>query len=58
MSGILLDTDILSELVRPKPDPHVQTNVRAQAHPLISALTIHELVSGAEPPPTRPVEPG
>lgn len=44
MSGMLLDTNVLSELVRPKPDPKVQAFVRAQSDPLISALTIHEMV--------------
>lgn len=48
MAGILLDTNVLSELVRPKPDPRVQAFVRAQTVPLISALTLHELVFGAE----------
>lgn len=48
MSGMLLDTNVLSELVRPKPDPKVQAFVRAQTDPLISALTIHEIVFGAE----------
>jgi predicted nucleic acid-binding protein len=45
---MLLDTDVLSELVRPKPDPRVQAFVRVQTDPLISALTIHEIVFGAE----------
>ncbi len=48
MTRVLLDTNVLSELVRPKPDPKVQTFVRAQTDPLISALTIDELVFGAE----------
>jgi hypothetical protein len=45
---MLLDTNVLSELVRPKPNPKVQAFVRAQTDPIISALTIHELVFGAE----------
>lgn len=48
MARILLDTNVLSELVRLKPDPKVQAFVRAQTDPLISALTVHELVFGAE----------
>ncbi len=48
MSSVLLDTNVLSELVRPKPDPKVQAFVRTQTDPLISALTIHEIVFGAE----------
>jgi len=43
-----LDTNVLSELVRPKPEPKVQDFVRAQVDPLISALTIHEIVFGAD----------
>ncbi len=55
MTRVLLDTNVLSELVRPKPDPKVQAFVRAQTDPLISALTIHEIVFGAEraPDPAR-----
>jgi len=50
-----MDTNVLSELVRAKPDPKVQAFVRAQTDPLISALTIHEIVFGAEraPDPAR-----
>ena len=48
MTRMLLDTNVLSELVRPKPNPKVQAFVRAQTDPIISALTIHELVFGAE----------
>src|SRR5271165_3010597 len=48
MTKMLLDTNVLSELVRPKPEPHVRAFVRAQTDPLISALTIHEIVFGAE----------
>jgi predicted nucleic acid-binding protein len=48
MTKILLDTNVLSELVRPRPEPRVQAFVRGQTDPLISALTIHELVFGAE----------
>jgi toxin FitB len=48
MTKMLLDTNVLSELVRPKHDSKVQAFVRAQIDPLISALTIHELVFGAE----------
>ena len=48
MTRMLLDTNVLSELVRPKPDPQVLAFVRAQTDPLISALTIHEIVFGAE----------
>lgn len=45
---MLLDTNVLSELVRQKPDRKVQAFVRARTDPIISALTRHELVFGAE----------
>jgi predicted nucleic acid-binding protein len=48
MARILLDTNVLSELVRAKPDLKVLAFVRAQTDPLISVLTIHEIVFGAE----------
>lgn len=48
MAKILLDTNVLSELVRPKPEAKIQAFIRVQTDPIISALTIHELVFGAE----------
>lgn len=48
MTRMLLDTNVVSELVRPKPEPRVLAFVRSQTDPLISALTIHEIVFGAE----------
>ncbi len=45
---ILLDTNVLSELVRPRPDPRVVAFVAAVASPLISAVTLHEIAFGAE----------
>lgn len=55
MTRILLDTNVLSELVRARPDPRVVEFVQAQSDPLISALTIHEITYGAEraPDPSR-----
>ena len=55
MSQVLLDTNVLSELVRARPQPQVVAFVRAQSDPLISALTIHEIAYGAEraPDPAR-----
>jgi toxin FitB len=44
---ILLDTNVLSELVRPRPDPRVAAFVGGVASPLISVLTLHELTFGA-----------
>lgn len=55
MSRVLLDTNVLSELVRARPQPQVVAFVRAQSDPLISTLTIHEIAYGAEraPDPAR-----
>ncbi|MFT3728336.1 MAG: type II toxin-antitoxin system VapC family toxin [Terricaulis sp.] len=55
MSGTLLDTNVLSELVRPKPEPRVLAFVRTATDPYISALTLHEIAYGAEraPDPVR-----
>lgn len=55
MSRVLLDTNVLSELVRARPQPQVVAFVRAQSDPVISALTIHEIAYGAEraPDPAR-----
>lgn len=55
MSRVLLDTNVLSELVRPRPEARVEAFVRVQTDPLISVLTIHEITYGAEraPDPAR-----
>lgn len=54
MSAVLFDTNVVSELVRPRPDPGVVAFVRAQSDPLISVVTVHELTYGAErAPPAR-----
>ena len=47
MSTILLDTNVLSELVRPEPDERVVAFVRDLESPLLSALTLLELTFGA-----------
>lgn len=47
MTRVLLDTNVLSELVRPQPDPRVAAFVAEQRAPLVSVLTLHELVYGA-----------
>jgi toxin FitB len=44
---VLLDTNVLSELVRPQPDERVTAFVGTVASPLISVLTLHELTFGA-----------
>ncbi len=48
MAAVLLDTNVLSELVRPKPDANVSAFISAQTDPYISVLTLHELTYGAE----------
>lgn len=55
MSRILLDTNVISELARPRPEPRIQAFVREQTDPLISVLTIHEIAYGADraPDPAR-----
>jgi len=55
VSGVVLDTNVVSELVRKRPEPRVQAFVRAQSDPLISVLTIHEIAYGADraPDPRR-----
>ena len=55
MTRVLLDTNVLSELVRPRPEARVEAFVRTQTDPLVSVLTIHEIAYGAEraPDPAR-----
>lgn len=55
MPAILIDTNVLSELVRAKPEPAVMAFVQAQTDPYVSVLTLHELTYGAEraPAPAR-----
>ena len=43
----LLDTNVLSELARPKPDNAVTTYLRQETSAHISVVTLHELVFGA-----------
>ena|SRR5690242_9924241 len=49
MSGFLLDTNCISELVRSKPDPHVVDWMRAADESLlyVSVLTLGEIRKGA-----------
>jgi toxin FitB len=52
---VLLDTNVLSELVRSRPDERVTSFVGSVAFPLVSVLTLHELTFGAarSPEPAR-----
>lgn len=47
MKPVLLDTNVLSELVRPLPDERVSAFVEGLRAPLLSVLTLHELTFGA-----------
>ncbi len=47
MRSVLLDTNVLAELVRERPDPRVVDFVRSQPNALLSVLTLHELACGA-----------
>jgi predicted nucleic acid-binding protein len=49
MSGFLLDTNCISELIRPKPEPRVVDWMRAVDESLLylSVLTLGEILSGA-----------
>lgn len=55
MSGYLLDTNVLSELARQKPDPRVASFLSGLSDAYISVLTIHELHYGLEllPPKSK-----
>jgi toxin FitB len=44
---VLLETNVLSELVRALPDPRVAAFVAGVTSPLVSVLTLHELTYGA-----------
>lgn len=45
---VLLDTNVVSELVRPRPEPRVAKFVSELADPVLSVITLHELHFGAE----------
>jgi toxin FitB len=47
VSTVLLDTNVLSELVRPRPEVRVVAFVEGLEAPLLSVLTLHELTYGA-----------
>lgn len=44
----LLDTNVLSELLRPKGDARVRAFVEGLENPLVSAIVFHELAYGVE----------
>lgn len=45
---VLLDTNVLSELVRPRPEPKVVKFVADLVDPVLSVITLHELHYGVE----------
>lgn len=51
MAIVLIDTNVLSELIRPRPEPSVVAFLADQLDPVVSAITIHELTFGAEQAP-------
>jgi toxin FitB len=51
VTAVLFDTNVLSELVRPRPDARVAAFVRDQHDPYLSVVTLHELTYGAERAP-------
>ena len=48
MTTIVLDTNVISELVRLKPEPKVVAFLATVEDPLVSAIVIHELAYGVE----------
>jgi len=48
MASYLLDTNVLSELVRPQPDGTVVRFLRDQPDLWLSAITLHEIAYGAD----------
>jgi predicted nucleic acid-binding protein len=54
-TNILLDTNVISEAIRPRPDTKVVRFLSRIVDPWLSTVTLHELVYGAEsaPDPAR-----
>jgi toxin FitB len=48
MTGFLIDTNVLSELVRPKPEPKVVAFIRSQPDLWLSVIILHEFAYGIE----------
>ncbi len=55
MHDLLFDTNVVSELIRPRPEPYVVEFARRAVDPWLSSVTLHELAYGAErsPDPAR-----
>jgi predicted nucleic acid-binding protein len=56
VSGFLLDTNVVSELIKPKPEPKVAAWIEATEESLfrLSALTLGEIRKGIDSLPDRP----
>ena len=48
MSAIVLDTNVISELVRLKPEPKVVKFLSACEEPIVSVIVFHEIAYGIE----------
>ncbi len=48
MSGFLLDTNVISELMRDTPEPHVVAFLNEQQDFWLSAIVVHELALGVQ----------
>jgi toxin FitB len=48
VTGVVLDTNVISELVRLKPEPKVLDFVRVCEEPIVSAIVFHEIAYGIE----------
>jgi predicted nucleic acid-binding protein len=46
--AVLFDTNVISELIRPRPEARVLAFIDEQPDPYLSVLTLHELTWGAE----------
>jgi len=52
----LLDTNIISELIRPSPDPGVQAEVAGLAQIIISVITVEEIRFGLARKPNQRIQ--
>ena len=46
MRGFLLDTNVISEIVKPEPDPRVITFLASQSELWVSTVGVHEIEFG------------
>jgi predicted nucleic acid-binding protein len=52
VTGYLLDTNVLSEVMRPKPDPGVVRFLKTQTNLWLSVISLHELAYGLQKLPS------